>query len=119
MRTELAAASQDALEASVNQFYAMQDVNIHHIRAKIIRIHSEKKSWRKAGDDYGISGTMARLIANGYQPGKTIRKRLGLTRYPPRPRRAINLADAASAADTIRRHASAEFVAELVKRLEE
>ena len=37
----------------------------------------------------------------------------------PRPRRAINLSDPASAAATIRAHAGQEFVAELVRLLEE
>lgn len=117
MRTKLAEANQDAPQASVKQFYAMQHADIHHIRTMIIFIHSDKKSWRKAGDYYGISGAMARLIANGYKPGKTICKRLGVVRYKPRPRRAINLDNPASAAETIKRHASQEFVAELIKLL--
>jgi len=69
-------------------------------------------------DEIGIPvGTLATIRKTGRIPRKWLAP-LGVTRYKPRPRRAINLADAASAADTIRRHASAEFVAELVKRLE-
>ena len=117
MRTELAEPLQIALVGGVNQFYAKRYVDMHYIRTTIVRIHDETQSWREAGKAYGISGSMARLLANGYQPGKKVRKLLGVTRYKPRPRRAINLADAASAADTIRRHASPEFVAELAELL--
>lgn len=119
MRTELAEAPQIALQASVKRFYAMQYSDMHCIRTTIICIHEATKSWRQAGDYYGISGAMARLIANGYLPGKRIRKLLGVTRYTRRPRRAINLADPASAAATIRRHAEPEYVAELVRLLED
>lgn len=35
-------------------------------------------SWRTIGAEYGISGAMARLIANGYDPGKKIRQKLDL-----------------------------------------
>ena len=119
MRTELAEAQQLALQGSVKRFYAMQYPNMHYIRTMLIYIHNETKSWRQAGDYYGISGSMARMIANGYEPGKRIRKLLGVTRYTRRPRRAINLADPASAAATIRAHAGEGFVSELVRLLEE
>jgi hypothetical protein len=60
-------------------------------------------------------------IANNpeYRPPRHIANKLNYRRYKPRPRRAINLADPASAAATIRRHAEPEYVAELVRLLED
>ena len=40
--------------------------------------HKITNSWRKTGAKWGLNPAMARLIAGGYNPGKTIRKRLGL-----------------------------------------
>jgi hypothetical protein len=70
---------------------------------------------------YNVNSYYLWHIANDpeYRPPRHIALKLGYRVCKPRPRRAINLADADSAADTIRRYASAEFVAELVKRLEE
>ena len=42
------------------------------------RQHEICKSWRKVAQSYGIFPDTARLIAGGYEPGKKIRKRLGL-----------------------------------------
>lgn len=101
-------------------------------------------TWRAVAGKYRVTSGMAyRIAMHDYEPHDPhIRAALGLPALAPapvclkcgevhvakrclsqqerkRPRRAINLADPASAAATIRRHASAEFVAELVKRLEE
>ena len=40
--------------------------------------YSETNSWRKTAEPLDIFPSMARLIANGYNPGKKIRKKLGL-----------------------------------------
>ena len=44
----------------------------------ITKSHQELKSWRKVAAPYGINAAMARMVANGYQPGKKIRKLLDL-----------------------------------------
>ena len=40
--------------------------------------HTEVHSWQKVGDCYGINKATARLVANGYEPGKKVRRLLGL-----------------------------------------
>jgi hypothetical protein len=35
-------------------------------------------SWEAIGKEYGVNRAMARLLGNGYRPGKKIRKRLNL-----------------------------------------
>jgi len=92
--------------------------------------YNDKSSILSHCSEKGISGTARKYGVNkyyiwrivnddGYIPPRSVARKLNYRLYKPRPRRAINLADAASAADTIRRHASAEFVAELVRLLEE
>lgn len=70
---------------------------------------------------YNVNSYYLWHIANDpeYRPPRHIALKLGYRVCKPRPRRAINLADPASAAATIRRHAGREFVAELVRLLEE
>ena len=112
-------------------------------RNELISQYACNGTWRKVAKVYGNkvpAGTLC-AIAKGREPKKPAhRAALGLPALAPapvcqkcgvvhtakrctansdkpRPRRAINLADAASAADTIRRHASAEFVAELAEML--
>lgn len=40
--------------------------------------HELTQSWRATGEPYQLNPAMARMIANGYQPGKRVRKHLGL-----------------------------------------
>jgi hypothetical protein len=47
--------------------------------------HEINKSWEITSEPYGINKAMARLIANGYQPGNKIRARLGLCTLAPAP----------------------------------
>lgn len=48
------------------------------LRCTIQAMYAEVKSWQKVGEAYGINKAMARLIANGYQPGNKVRKIFGL-----------------------------------------
>lgn len=48
------------------------------LRQKIASEYAEIQSWRKVAAPYGIHPNMARMIANGYQPGLKIRRLLGL-----------------------------------------
>jgi hypothetical protein len=41
--------------------------------------HQKGESWRKIAVKYGLHPNMARLIANGYEPGNKIRKKLNLS----------------------------------------
>lgn len=45
---------------------------------ELLEIYQSTHSWRKTGAQYNINGSMARMIANGYRPGKRIRERMGL-----------------------------------------
>lgn len=40
--------------------------------------HANHESWAKIGKDYKIHAPTVRLIANGYEPGNKVRKKLGL-----------------------------------------
>lgn len=44
-------------------------------------LHCATQSWQKVGNKYGINKALARLIANGYQPGAKIRAVLGLPEH--------------------------------------
>jgi hypothetical protein len=107
--------------------------------------HESTKSWRDAAEPYGIFPSMARMLANGYEPGYKIRKKLNLPAVvpvevcptcgeaplakhhrcngrPPRPRRprlAIRLDDPASAARSIRRHMTGDNIKALLAELED
>lgn len=48
------------------------------ISSNLKHTHENGESWRKAAEPYGINAATARLIANGREPGKKIRKVLGL-----------------------------------------
>ena len=103
--------------------------------------HEEKRSWRKVGDPYKIHPSMARMIANGHDPGNRIREKLRLpdkekvevcrscgvahttkrctsTNHRPRPPRiSIRLDNPESAARSIRGSMVGELIRELVKLL--
>lgn len=49
-----------------------------HLCLEFLETYRITKSWRKTGQKYGVNAAMARMIANGYHPGKRIRLRLGL-----------------------------------------
>ena len=68
---------------------------------------------------YNVNSYYLWHIANdpGYRPPRHVARKLGYHLHKPRPRRAINLSDPASAAATIRAHAGQEFVAELAELL--
>ena len=51
----------------------------------IKNVYSATKSWQKTGERFGVNKAMARLLANGYKPGKKISKVLGLQEYAPAP----------------------------------
>ena len=52
---------------------------LEELRLDLLKLHSELKSWRKAGKHYGLNPAMARLIVvKNYDPGPRIRFRLGL-----------------------------------------
>lgn len=48
------------------------------LRGEIKQSRNQGKTWQAIGDDYGVNRAMARLIGLGYQPGKKVRKALGL-----------------------------------------
>ena len=105
--------------------------------------HESTKSWRDTAEPYGIFPSMARMLANGYEPGYKIRKKLNLPTVvpvevcpdcgkaplakhhrcngkPPRPRRprlAIRLDDPHSAARSIRRHMTKDNIKALLLEL--
>lgn len=54
---------------------------LDHLRIDMQEIHARTQSWQKVGDCYGINKALARLIANGYEPGRKARKILGLPAY--------------------------------------
>jgi hypothetical protein len=51
---------------------------LEQLSLKIKTDYATLKSWRKTAAPLGINAAMARLIANGYEPGRKIRKRLDL-----------------------------------------
>lgn len=105
--------------------------------------HSEIHSWREVARPYGdgLKPNMARMIANGYDPGNKIRQEV--LRLPPKekvetckecgkvhikkhprkskrkPRVAIRLDNPASAARSIKGHMERGKIEELVRLLDE
>lgn len=53
-------------------------LTIEQVRVDLQKSHSETQSWRKTAKPYGIFPSMARMIAEGYEPGKKIRDKLKL-----------------------------------------
>jgi len=113
-------------------------MTIEQLRERIQKEHKIKKSWRKVGALFGITGAMAfRIAKRGYEPKSSkIRYKLGLPALvevvpcykcgdvhttkrctsngnKPRNRRAINLNDPQSAAETIKRYADERYIEEL------
>jgi hypothetical protein len=103
--------------------------------------HAKVASWRKVAEPYKIHPNMARMIANGYDPGNRIREKL---RLPDKeavemcpecgkvltpyhrcgsnhriPRIAIRLDNSESAARSIIKHMDPGVVTELVELLQE
>ena len=58
------------------QKYSTQ--TLEGLRTRIADSYASVGSWRKVAAPYGIHPNMARMIANGYQPGLKIRRLLGL-----------------------------------------
>lgn len=52
--------------------------DLEQLCTEIRNKHAETHSWQKTADAFGINKAMARLLAQGYKPGKKIRDRLGL-----------------------------------------
>lgn len=52
---------------------------IQYLRHKMRERHQNTKSWRKTGEEYGLSGALARWFANGGMPGPKTRRALGLS----------------------------------------
>jgi hypothetical protein len=117
--------------------------DIHAYQKRFIVRHNEIHSWRKVALPYGdgLKPNMARLIANGYDPGNKIRgvlrlpdkqafevcKECGktLTKYhdcktsPRSPRIAVSKTDMKRAAASILNNVDPELVKELVEILDE
>ena len=69
-------------------------------------------------DAIGIpAGTLSTIYKSGRIPRRWLSP-LGATRYPRRPRRAINLADAGSAAETIIQHGGVAYALQLREEIE-
>ena len=51
---------------------------LEQLQREIQQDHEVTHSWRKTAQKYGVFPNMARMIANGYEPGPRIRARLGL-----------------------------------------
>lgn len=51
---------------------------LSNIANNLQKLHAEMRSWRKAGAVYGIDPASARMIANGYEPGPKLRKKLDI-----------------------------------------
>ena len=105
--------------------------------------HAQVASWRKVAEPYSIHPNMARMIANGYDPGNRIREKLRLPKkqaiescakcgyvhstkrcsngdHRPRPPRiSIRLDSPESAARSIERHMEPENVDQLIGLLQE
>jgi hypothetical protein len=63
------------------KFTAMQtkyNSVLEQLRTNMALYYSSVKSWQKTGEKFGVNKAMARLIVNGYNPGKKVRKQLGL-----------------------------------------
>jgi hypothetical protein len=50
------------------------DILVEHIK----KARARGQSWRKIGADIGTNPAMARLLGNGYIPGRKIREKLNL-----------------------------------------
>lgn len=60
--------------------------HIKEYQSAFIASYAERKSWEKVAEPYpGLHRSMARMIANGYQPGKKIRAVLRLNPLLPAP----------------------------------
>jgi hypothetical protein len=128
-----------AHQGSANGKVYLPDIDAY--KNHFILRHNEIPSWRKVAKEYGLHPNMARMIANGYDPGRKIRKVLGL---PPRqevdpcpkcgsvhttkrctsgnhkprsPRIAISKVDAKRAAQSIMNNLDEETINELIEIL--
>ena len=52
--------------------------NLEQLSHDLQNSHEITHSWRKTARPYDLYPSMARLIANGYDPGPRIRRKLGL-----------------------------------------
>jgi hypothetical protein len=59
--------------------------SLDQIRDGIRETHKITKSWRKAGEPFGLNPASARLLAMGHEPGEKLRQQLGLPRTAPVP----------------------------------
>jgi hypothetical protein len=87
---------------------------------ELLRSEKESATYNTLVDKYGVNRYYLCNIVNDKPvklPSK-VRAKLGILRHKPRPRRAINLADAGSAAETIIQHGGAEYAVELMNEIE-
>jgi len=117
--------------------------SIDAYKNEFLAYHGKVASWRKVAEPYSIHPNMARLIANGYDPGNRIREKLRLpdkakvevcrscgvahttkrctsTNHSPRPPRiSIRLDNPESAARSIEKHMEPDLIVELIELLKE
>jgi hypothetical protein len=65
-------------QATVNKIYGTKERCIEKIRSDMQEHHAMSKSWQKTGEAFNVNKAMARLLANGYNPGKKVRIQLHL-----------------------------------------
>ncbi len=118
--------------------------DIHGYETLFLAQHKKFSSWRKVAEPYEVHPSMARMIANGYDPGNRIREKLRLPNKqavevcpscgiahttkrctstngskPRPPRIAIRTDNPDSAAASIKGHMDQEKVSELIELLQE
>lgn len=62
-----------------------EKMTLDHLSHILQESHEITQSWRLTAEPYGIFPSMARMIANGYNPGCHIRAKLGLPTMAPAP----------------------------------
>ena len=115
--------------------------SIDAYKNEFLAYYEKVASWRKVAEPYSIHPNMARLIANGYDPGNRIRERLQLPEKQPvemceecgkvltvyhkckseprPPRISIRLDDPESASRSIKKHMDPGVIGELMRLLNE
>ena len=112
--------------------------DIDSYKTAFTALHEEIRSWRRIAEPYDLYPNMARMIANGYDPGNKIREKLRLPMkdkfevcprcenpmkkdhrcsggdHKKRNRLSINLEDPFSAGKSIMNHMDSEMVNDLI-----
>ena len=83
--------------------------------------HCSADGYSATARRYKVNKYYLWMIANNedYRPPRKVARKLGYCRYPRRPRIAVRLDNAASAAATLRERTTREYRLELAKMLEE